>query len=133
MENNSILTIIGDQPAEIIINNKNTITNYKIKINNSNNQDRNTNKDANKEYCKCYTKDYAKDLCFSNFYNHISSNYCITEYCAKSYDDKDPCCDIFMTCIFCPVKFIFTWPCCIGSVFNSCINKYKNTDKNYLC
>ena len=38
-----------------------------------------------------------------------------------------------MTCIFCPIKFALTWPCCIGSNINGCINKYKHTYNNYLC
>ena len=68
-----------------------------------------------------------------NLYDHIGSPYCITQYCAKLENDKDPCCDICMTFVFCPIKFIFVWPCWIGASINCFINKCKKTDKNYLC
>ena len=89
--------------------------------------------DVDKRCCTCGYEDPKKACCLNNFNNHLSSPYCITEYCAKPDNDKDPCCDIFMTCIFCPIKFPLTLPCCIGSVINGCINNCKHTDNNYLC
>jgi hypothetical protein len=38
-----------------------------------------------------------------------------------------------MTLVFCPIKFTLVWPCWIGASINCCINKYKKTNKNYLC
>lgn len=74
-----------------------------------------------------------KDYCMNNLYDHIESPYCITEYCAKTKNDKDPCCDICMTLVFCPIKFTLVWPCWFGACINCCINKCKKTNKNYLC
>lgn len=110
----STIIVIGNQPHKQIIDKPNT-DNYDARI------------------CKCGQTNPKNACCFNNFNSHLTSPYCITEYCAKPDNDHDPCCDIFMTCIFCPIKFVFTWSCCIGSVINGCINKCKHTDNNYLC
>jgi hypothetical protein len=125
MANKSTITIIGTQPREY---DKRT----HIDINNNNNK-QNKKKEYDSRICKCGYENPEKAYCLTNFSNHLASPYCITEYCAKPDNDNDPCCDIFMTCIFCPIKFALTWPCCIGSIINDCINKCKHTDNNYLC
>lgn len=74
-----------------------------------------------------------KNICYKDLSEYITSPYCFTEYCAKPHNDKDPCCDICMSCVFCIPKQILFFPCLIGSILNGCINYCKKTDKNYLC
>ena len=77
--------------------------------------------------------DSDRGYCMKNVYDHIESSYCMTEYCDKPVIDKDPCCDIFITLVCCPIKFAFVWPCWIGAYINCYINKCRKTNKNYLC
>ena len=83
--------------------------------------------------CNCEGNQSDKRLCAKNFSDYLTSPYCITEYCAKPDDDNDPCCDIFMTLIFCAPKQAMFLPCLFGSILNGCINSCKKTNKNYLC
>jgi len=64
---------------------------------------------------------------------YSTSPYCLTEYCAKPLDDKDPCCDLCLTFVFFAPKQAIFFPCLIGSCVNGCINYCKKTDQNYLC
>jgi len=82
--------------------------------------------------CECEGNQTDKRICLKNFTEYLESPYCITEYCAK-LDDNDPCCDIFMTLIFCAPKQVTFFTCLLGAILNGCINHYKKTDKNYLC
>ncbi len=83
--------------------------------------------------CNCEGNQSEKRLCMKNLSEYSTSPYCITEYCAKPLDDNDPCCDVFMTLIFCAPKQAMFFSCLIGSCINGIINDYKKTDKNYLC
>ena len=83
--------------------------------------------------CECEGNQSDKRMCLKNISEYCTSPYCYTEYCAKPDDDNDPCCDIFMTLIFFAPKQVTFLPCLFGALLNGCINKCKNTDKNYLC
>ena len=82
---------------------------------------------------KCEGNQSYKRMCVKNFSEYATSPYCITEYCAKPLDDNDPCCDIFMTLVFCVPKQAIFFPCLFGSILNGCINDFKKTNKNYFC
>jgi len=83
--------------------------------------------------CNCEGNQSDKRCCVKNLSEYSESPYFITEYCAKPLDDNDPCCDIFMTLIFCAPKQAKFFPCLIGAFINGCINHYKKTEINYLC
>ena len=83
--------------------------------------------------CPCYNIN--KPCCYSTFSDHASSPYCITEErdCMHSGEQADPCCSICLTCFMMPIKFVVTFPCFFGSIFNSCVNKCRGGKSNYLC
>ena len=83
--------------------------------------------------CECEGNHSDKRICMRNITEYCNSPYCHTLYCSKLDNDDDTCCLIFMTLLFFVPKQATFFPCLFGALLNGCINKYKKTDKNYLC
>ncbi len=92
---------------------------------------------SNKCCCKycCFDKPQS-ECCFPSL-----SNYCETALVTDteqvfgkmpSGQNSDPCCNVCL-CIGCmPLRFVFTFPCFFGAIFNNCINLCTKKNKNYL-
>jgi hypothetical protein len=68
------------------------------------------------------------DWCSKTVTEHLHSHWCITV--DEDVDSKENNC-ISTTCCL-PFKIIFYLPCHLGTCFNSLLNNWYNTDKNYL-
>ena len=88
-------------------------------------------------HCLCPSKivDEQNYICTKNVIDFWKSDYIQTSCGTGSIDESKDCgCDDCFTTTCClPFKLTLFFPCFIGSLFNTCINKVKSTDSNYLC
>lgn len=85
-------------------------------------------------WCPSESRSEQCSICPNDIKEYCNSGYVITESGQynngrhESFEDGDCCCTLF--CL--PVKFSLFFSCCLGALFNTCINCTRDTDLNYL-